>query len=221
MTLQSSGAISLSNIAAEFGGSNPISISNYYRGGPNVPSHGNTSGIPSSGTISFNQFYGKSNTSPTDNAVAGTLGTTSPAFNKYNLVKRGAAASNAGTLFTNTPTPYGSISDGSFTNPSGTASFALIQFWANINVFFNGHREFYISIGGNYGGQTFNGATGRSTFTCNGVAMSCTSGVDALGNSQGSITGTYVTNSNETYWFIGSTNTSLWGTSGNWSGTFS
>lgn len=51
MVLQSSGAISLSNIQTEFGGSNPIAISEYY---------GAASGIPSSGTISFNDFYGKS-----------------------------------------------------------------------------------------------------------------------------------------------------------------
>ncbi|NDB30812.1 hypothetical protein EB151_14840, partial [archaeon] len=51
MVLQSSGAISLANIQTEFGGSNPISISEYY---------GAASGIPSSGTISFYNFYGKS-----------------------------------------------------------------------------------------------------------------------------------------------------------------
>lgn len=33
MTLQTSGAISLSQVQAEFGGSNPISMSEYYRGG--------------------------------------------------------------------------------------------------------------------------------------------------------------------------------------------
>ena len=37
MTLQTSGAISLSQVQAEFGGSNPISMSEYYRGGANVP----------------------------------------------------------------------------------------------------------------------------------------------------------------------------------------
>ena len=51
MTLQSSGAISLANIAAEFGGSAPHSLSEYYLG---------HSGIPSSGTISMSQFYGTS-----------------------------------------------------------------------------------------------------------------------------------------------------------------
>lgn len=50
MTLQSSGAISLANIAGEFGGSTPHSLSEYYSA---------ASGIPSSGTISISQFYGK------------------------------------------------------------------------------------------------------------------------------------------------------------------
>lgn len=51
MALQSSGAISLYDIQNEFGGSNPISISEYY---------GVASGIPSSGTISIGDFYGAS-----------------------------------------------------------------------------------------------------------------------------------------------------------------
>ena len=38
MALQSSGAISLGDIQTEFGGSNPISINEYYRNGSNVPS---------------------------------------------------------------------------------------------------------------------------------------------------------------------------------------
>ena len=52
MPLPSSGSLSMSQIAAEFGGSAPHSLSEYY---------GVASGIPSSGTISFNQFYGAAN----------------------------------------------------------------------------------------------------------------------------------------------------------------
>ena len=52
MALQSSGAISLLDIATEFGGSTPHSISEYY---------GAASGVPSSGEISFDDFYGTSN----------------------------------------------------------------------------------------------------------------------------------------------------------------
>ena len=37
MALQSSGAISFGNLASEFGGSTPHSLSEYYSGGANVP----------------------------------------------------------------------------------------------------------------------------------------------------------------------------------------
>ena len=56
MALQGSGPISLANIQTEFGGSNPISLSEYYRNGAYVTS--NNTGVPTSGVISLNQFYG-------------------------------------------------------------------------------------------------------------------------------------------------------------------
>ena len=52
MTLQSSGAISLNDVQTEHGGSNPIGINEYYGVAP---------GVPSSGTISLDDFYGTSN----------------------------------------------------------------------------------------------------------------------------------------------------------------
>lgn len=52
MTLPVSGPLSLSDIAAEFGGAAPHSLSEYY---------GADTGIPSSGAISISDFYGKSN----------------------------------------------------------------------------------------------------------------------------------------------------------------
>lgn len=60
MVLQTSGPISISDIQAEFGGTNPISISEYYAGGANVPSgaEGINGPIPSSGEIKFSDFYG-------------------------------------------------------------------------------------------------------------------------------------------------------------------
>lgn len=58
MALQTSGAISLANIQSEFGGSNPISINEYYRGGANVPNSTANNNIPTSGTISLSNFYG-------------------------------------------------------------------------------------------------------------------------------------------------------------------
>lgn len=52
MALQTSGPISLDDLQNEFGGSNPISLSEYY---------GAASGVPTSGTISLGDFYGTSN----------------------------------------------------------------------------------------------------------------------------------------------------------------
>ena len=60
MPLQSSGAISLNDIQTEFGGSNPISLSEYYAGGSFVAAGttGDGGAIPSSGAISIGDFYG-------------------------------------------------------------------------------------------------------------------------------------------------------------------
>jgi hypothetical protein len=58
MTLPLSGPLSLSAIQTEFGGSNPININEYYRGGAYVPGTAANSGIPTSGTISIGDFYG-------------------------------------------------------------------------------------------------------------------------------------------------------------------
>jgi len=56
MALPSSGTITLAQIQAEFGGSNSISLSEYYRNGAYVTS--NNTSVPTSGTISLSNFYG-------------------------------------------------------------------------------------------------------------------------------------------------------------------
>jgi hypothetical protein len=60
VTLPSSGPIALSDIQTEFGGSNPISLSEYYAGGAYVPAGttGTYGAVPSSGAISIHDFYG-------------------------------------------------------------------------------------------------------------------------------------------------------------------
>jgi hypothetical protein len=64
MALPSSGPLTLANIQTEFGGSNPISLNEYYAGGGLVPAgtSGTYGAVPSSGTISIRNFYGTSNT---------------------------------------------------------------------------------------------------------------------------------------------------------------
>ena len=66
MALPSSGPLSLSDIQGEFGGSNPISLSEYYAGGGLVApgTTGTYGAVLSSGTISIQNFYGTSNTPP-------------------------------------------------------------------------------------------------------------------------------------------------------------
>lgn len=63
MTLQSSGAISLADVQTEFGGSNPIAISEYYGVGT----------VPSSGVISLDDFYGESAFTATHTLTVGNF----------------------------------------------------------------------------------------------------------------------------------------------------
>jgi len=61
MALPSSGLIRLSDIQTEFGGSNPVSLSEYYRGGGLVPDFSVNDGVPTSGAIGLSDFYGAQN----------------------------------------------------------------------------------------------------------------------------------------------------------------
>lgn len=66
MALPTSGPLSLTDIQGEFGGSNPISLSEYYAGGGLVPpgTTGTYGAVPSSGEISIQNFYGTAATGP-------------------------------------------------------------------------------------------------------------------------------------------------------------
>ncbi len=63
MALQTTGAISLSQIQTELGGGNPISMTEYYKGGIYTSSSGQGNGsIPTSGALDITDFYGADNT---------------------------------------------------------------------------------------------------------------------------------------------------------------
>ena len=79
MAVPSSGAIDLKDLQDEFGGSNPISISEYYRGGSLVPT--NNTDVPTSGTIALSDFYG--------------------AVNEIGVTASAASSANLQTLFNN------------------------------------------------------------------------------------------------------------------------
>jgi len=58
MTLQTSGAISLSQVQSEYGGGNPISMSEYYRSGSYVLGSGTTTTrVPTSGDASGGSWF--------------------------------------------------------------------------------------------------------------------------------------------------------------------
>ena len=56
MAVPASGTVSLDDIQTEFGGTNPVSLSEYYRDGTYVTS--NNTGVPTSGAVSVSEFYG-------------------------------------------------------------------------------------------------------------------------------------------------------------------
>ena len=87
MALQSSGAISLNDIATEFGGTTPHAISEYYRDGGLVPSNNTT--VPTSGAIDFADFY--------DTVSAIVLNITGNTSNYNILTAATAAGYTAGT----------------------------------------------------------------------------------------------------------------------------
>ena len=63
MPIKLQGSLTISDIVAEFGGTAPYDISDYYRGGGIVPNKNVNSNIPLAGSdqpIKFSQFYGAS-----------------------------------------------------------------------------------------------------------------------------------------------------------------
>lgn len=72
MALPSSGVLTLNDIQTEFGGTNPIDLSDYYRGGGLVPNSGPNAAIPTSGVISVTDFYGAANLITLNFATHGT-----------------------------------------------------------------------------------------------------------------------------------------------------
>jgi hypothetical protein len=111
MAIPSSGPLSLDDIQTEFGGTNPISLSEYYAGGANVPpgATGDSGPIPTSGEIAVGEFYGSTarvpivinNTGTTLRATIYTLASADPA---YIAGITDVVYNNSGTLYSNLTT---------------------------------------------------------------------------------------------------------------------
>jgi hypothetical protein len=57
MAMPASGAINFGQLQTEFGGSNPIGLNEYYKGGTYVPNIAANAAVPTSGAISLSNFY--------------------------------------------------------------------------------------------------------------------------------------------------------------------
>ncbi len=135
MTLASSGTLTLNDIQGEFGGSNPIGLNEYYRGGSLVPNHSNTSSIPTSGTIQVDDFYGTSSASPLDLSFTMTVGDANVTQGKFVFRFFGYANTGTPVVLGN----VGSISDNSVASggTSGTITGSYQQHysgWPNASV---------------------------------------------------------------------------------------
>ena len=186
MTLQSSGAISLSNIASEMGGSTPHSLSEYYKGGGLVGNHSNNPNVPTSGTINFSNFYGANNTSPVvANTATMTAGTYAVAGDKYGQTYTGY---NSWGIVSS----FGGASDNTMDNSSGT-SFTVIMCAYAYNSIIPGAFQFRVT--GNYNNQTFSNVFGYSGIKWGGTKVA----------SMGTAVGSHNTNGgSHTFWFGGS-----------------
>ena len=91
MALPSSGAISLSAIASEFGDSTPNSISEFYRGGSLVPNTSINTNVPTSGEISFSDFRGAANQLWSTTITNGYFAISGFVFIFYNGFKSGTS----------------------------------------------------------------------------------------------------------------------------------
>ena len=117
MALQPSGQITLSDIQDEFGGANPIGMSEYYRGGAYTTS--NNIDVPESGAISLSDFYSATA------AVAVT----------YELIGGGGGGAGSGTVANNggTGTPSAIYGTGFITVTSAGASGGATGVYASTN----------------------------------------------------------------------------------------
>jgi hypothetical protein len=196
MALQTSGAISLANVQTEFGGVNPISISEYY---------GKAAGIPASGTISLSVFYG---------ASAGPV-TNDPYFTQYAMFYGGTTYSGSG--YTPVYTYYNTLTRTLYTG----SSIALVGSETSIGTGKRGtsggtvSNKAVFTCGYNTGMvqehilTNSTGALLNSTTSVNGYAFSSLSGASVDGDRATYLNGGYANNAVPSYQYWWYTDDSL------------
>lgn len=158
MTIVSSGAISINSLVGEYGGSAPHAMNEYYKGGSLVSNHSGNANVPTSGTIDLQDFYGASNSSPSDLTVEITNGTHTIAGGKFapDNIYRGV----------NTTTRRSATTFGSFANSNNTITTSEGTF--TITALYTVHATGiaavgYINLSGNQGGGSFESVVGSGS----------------------------------------------------------
>lgn len=190
MALQSSGAISLSQIAAEFGGSTPHSLSEYY---------GAAAGVPSSGAIDFADFYGTASGPATSGLLFNLDARSSSSYTSGATTWYDLTSNNRDFSLVNGPSngtnkidfdgsnDYAQIADGTWI-PEGTSakSFEIMVY---VDAVRNNYNDFFVSktspsnqsfsFGLNNQGNTKLelGTQGGGSFTSGNQALATVSGV--------------------------------------------
>ena len=119
MPCPDSGQIKISDIVAEFGGSAPHAISEYYRNGANVP--GNNTNVATSGQISLTQFYSAVN------EIIHTHSSNATHQNYATVFGSNWASSVPKRIVVNSGVTIGGTSDHAMTLPSGMGGTLVID----------------------------------------------------------------------------------------------
>jgi hypothetical protein len=189
MTLQTSGAITLAQIQTEFGGSNPIGLNEYYSGGSNVPSGTYNSSdvvIPTSGTISFSNFYGATKFVATNrNYTSAASGATEtiPAGAQLVVIEAIGASGGGGGGF------VGGKGGSALYSGGGGGSGGLVRTSESVKA--NG-RTFTYTVGsaGSGGAYTASGVAGGASTVSNGNGY-LTAGSLSAGGGGGGVGGLF------------------------------
>jgi hypothetical protein len=154
MALPTSGPLTLSDIQTEFGGSNPISLSEYYKGGTYVLTTDYAPNVPTSGKISLSDFYGARKT------TLSTVTYTTPGDNIFI-----APATIVGNLVV-TMTGGGGGGGGPDSQPGYPGYGGLIVTNAQVLVSAGDIVNAYVGGGGGPGGSGGGGGGGGGKIIC-------------------------------------------------------
>lgn len=120
MALPSSGQITFADIQAEFGGSHPIGLDEYFRNGSYVTS--NNSGVPTSGAIGLANFHGSVRAQTVLYEIIGGGGGGGSGWTTSNNGTAGGASSLSGSGFTTITSPGGAGGRGGIQTGWGAGS---------------------------------------------------------------------------------------------------